>query len=461
MPAVASPIGPGNNHDEVFFGGQEPKEDQVVSRRTSSDNMGGVPIVAPLNFASNRAASMSTPLKGDARDILESLLPAQVKPIGSNPLVEELKTEAKTIKSGTKDVEELTKVWEKSTSLTRRKNDDARRKRAEDSEAHNDDLFNSDEISYAELKDLEAEFKEKERKLKSQEDMDEYKSYVEAVFDEVYNDLQAEIKALTDLYIEAGTLLQTSVSGVKSLGSGDAPTTKACLELLVELHEHIEKSHEQVVQAVAERDKRYKKTEIQPLYSAGNIAKMKLVEKHFEQAEKQAVFRAKNEKAERIGELVRVAEEAVVGAASIEQSERSRIIAATRNLKDGENTPEILSRTHETLSALHRSSISLLSVYNSLEVTLNTTDFDTKLAQAHVDGAPGSKIQELATEMSESETKLEDEFQRRINVLEQDREEFEQLIKEKGGNVETSDEQEKDKRLKMALEEAKRRNGHV
>ena len=66
-------------------------------------------------------------------------------------------------------------------------------------------------------------------------------------------------------------------------------TTEESLKLLKELHDQVEIRHDKVVNAVSERDKRYKKTEIQPLYAAGNITKMKAVEKHFENAEKQAI----------------------------------------------------------------------------------------------------------------------------------------------------------------------------
>jgi hypothetical protein len=63
--------------------------------------------------------------------------------------------------------------------------------------------------------------------------------------------------------------------------------------------------------------------------------------------------------------------------------------------------------------------------------------------------------------MKARETELNDEFTRRIGVLDQDRKEIEQPIKPRSGSVGTSDEKEKEKRLKAALEEAKRRNGHA
>lgn len=461
LPTVTSPIGSGQNHDEIFFGARRPSSTRVGHKPTNSDDSSGVPVVAPLSFTSSRPVSMTALPSGNSAGTLSSLLPSQIKAAASSPLLKEIQSEAATIASDSKNFEELTKSWDKSASLTRRKNDDARRKRAEESEAHNEDLFNSDEISYADLKDLEAEFKAKDIELKNQEDQEEYSSYVEAVFDQVYNNLQADIAALTDLYIKAETLLQTSVSGVKSLGGGDAPTTQACLELLVELHEQIEKTHDQVVHAVAERDKRYKKTEIQPLYAARNIAKMKSVEKHFEQAEREAIHRAKNEKAERMEGLIKVAEEAVIGAASIEQSERSHIIAAIRDLKASDNASDILRRAHEILSLLHDSSKALLTIFNGLEIGLNSAEVDADVAQARVDGAPESKVRELQTGMSAREMELKEEFTRRIGVLDQDLDEFEQLIKEKRGAGENSDELEKKRRLRTALETAKRRNGHA
>ena len=44
-------------------------------------------------------------------------------------------------------------------------------------------------------------------------------------------------------------------------------------------------------------------------------------------------------------------------------------------------------------------------------------------------------------------------------VLDQDEGEIQELVERKGGKVESSEEQEKERRLKAALEEAKRRNG--
>lgn len=460
-PNMNPSVGSGGSQDEIFFGARGPGNGRTGHQASSSDDSGGVPVVAPLNLAHNRPVSISVHPKGDALDSLNKLLPAKFEPARSSPMIDELRKEAVAISSASKDVNELTKAWEKSASLTRRKNADARRKRAEESEAHNDDLFNSDEISYAELKDLEAKLKEKENKLRIQEDQEECKDYVETVFEKVYHDLQRDIAALIDLSIKAGTLLETSVPGVKSFEGGDALTTKVCLELLLDIHEQTEEIHEEVVTSVAERDKRYRKSEVQALYLAGNITKMKVIEKHFEHAERKALQKAKNEKAKRLSDLVKIVEEAVFEAGVIEQNERSRIVAAIRDLKEGDISTDILRRASETLDGLHESTKTLLTLFHRLEVNLNTAEVEADIARACADGEPESKVQELRSEMKARETELNDEFTRRMGVVDRDRKEDEQLTKPRSGSVGASDEQEKEKRLKAALEEAKRRNGHA
>lgn len=462
IPPVSLGSGPTKGHDEIFFGAHEPEASKPASRPTSSDSTtADIPVPAPLSFSTNRPASTAPPARRVPVNTLADLLPAHIIPARPNHLVEELRNRLADTKSDPNTLEELTKAWEKSASLTRRKNDNARRTRQEENEEHNDDLFNNNEISYAEMNQLEDEFKQKEGELKAQEDRDEYKNYVETVFDPVFDATQAEIKSITDLYIEAENLLPTSAAGVKSLEGGDVPSTKDCLELLKDLHMQIELRHERVVNTVAERDKRYKKTETQPLYAAGNIARMKTMEKHFENAEKQAALRAKREKAERVGELVKIAEEVVVGAVGIEQGEIDHIVAAVKALEDGEGDEEMLDRARSTLKTLKASSKTLLGIFNVLEIELNNSVLDAEIAQLKAEAADATRLQELENEKVAGAKKMTDEYERRVSVLDQDEAEIEALFKAKGGNSELSEEQEKERRMKMALEEAKRRNGEL
>jgi hypothetical protein len=463
-PAVATPLG-AKNHDEIFFGAHQPQGLQNNSRSVSNEEITNVPVPAPLTFTTNRPLSTAPPPKMDPIDTLVKLLPIEATSMEPSHLIVEIRNKSKDVGSNV-NVEELTKTWEKSASLTRKKNDDARRKRQEDNEEHNNDLFDSNEISYAEISQLEEDLREHERELKAQEDRDEYKGYVEAVFDKVYDGIQTEIKTLMDLYIEAESLLQTSVSGVRSLEGSDMPTTKDSLSLLKDLHEQIECNHARVHLAVAERDKRYKKTETQPLYAAGNMTKMKAVERHFEAASAQALARAKSDSAQRTTDLVKAAEDVVVAAISTEQADLDRILAALRALPDASAPPDLIARTNTSIARLKSSSEDILSLFHALECDLVAADLAADIAHARAEGADATRIQQIEAEANDAKAKLKEELERRVLVLKQDSEDIARLMEVKRKTGEEGEEQgevegEKEKRLRVALEEAKRRNGHV
>jgi hypothetical protein len=442
------------HHDEIFFGAQQPDTSKEASSSTSSASATPeVSIPAPLAFASHRSVSTASPFMEDPLELLSELLPVETALATSNHMVEEITTKLTHLKNNTSSIDDLTKEWDKKATVTRKKNDSARRKRQDDNEETNEDAFNNEEISYADLNVLEEEFKQKENTLKAQEDRDEYASYVEAVFDPIYDALQSEIKALMDLYVASETLLHSSVSGVQSLGP-DALSTLSTLELLQDVHNAILDRQDRVVDAVAERDKRYKKTEIQPLYASNNITQMRTVEKHFENAEKQANLRALRDKATRIGELVSVAEDIVVNAVGVDQREIDHIISALKDLDDGTTDADLVVRAHSTLTHLKSSSKSLLSLFNKMGIRHNAAVLDAEIASAKIEG---KDVKSLEEQKDKGEKGFMEEFQRRVGVIEQDAKEIEELVKKKSKVA--GEEVEKERRLKAALEEAKRRNG--
>ncbi|KAI4618578.1 hypothetical protein J4E80_005180 [Alternaria sp. BMP 0032] len=457
-PGVTSPSGRSNSkgHDEIFFGAHQPTAQTLASRPSSSE--ADVALPAPLKLTPRRPIS-TAPTKEDPNRVLKELVSKKVHSGLPNHRIQDTRARLVDIGSKASAAEEITKTWEKSASLSRRKKDDARRKRQEENEEHNDDLFNNNEISYAEMNQLEEEFKQKEGELKAQEDQDEYRDYVETVFDPIFTGLHGEIKALMDLHVEAKRMLPSSVAGLKSMEGTDTPSTKDCFELLKDIHEQVEKRHDDVVQLVAERDKRYKKTETQPLYAAGNISQVKTVEKHYDNAEKQATFKAKREKAERVAELVRLVGDMIVSAVSTEQKEIDHIVAAIKDLDDGAGDAAVLDDARTALKALKESSKALLSLFNALEIESNNADIDAEIAQVTADGADPARIGELEAEKREAEKDLVEEYQRRVSVLDGDEAEIGELVQRKIGK--SSEDTEKEGRLRMALEEAKRRNGHA
>ncbi|KAH9878535.1 hypothetical protein IAQ61_001807 [Plenodomus lingam] len=461
-PVLSSSSGHSKGPDEIFFGAHNESRPKTNSRPTSSSDS-PVAIPAPLKFASSRPGSIAAPSKQTPSDALRHLLPERLVPVTTSRFIDGARARFETVKSKAVSAEELTKAWEKSASLNRRKRDDARRKRQEENEEHNDDLFNNDEISYAEMNQREEAFKLEEARLKAQEDRDEYNSYVEVVFDPIFEALQVDIKTLAELRVEVESVLPTSVSGIQGMQSKDVPSPRECLELLRDIHELAERRHAAVFEAVMERDKRYKRTEVQPLYAAGQISKMKEVEKHFENAEKQAILQAKREKAERVAEFVKLTEEVVIDAVGIEQGEIDRIVTIVKEFEDGQGDAGLLGRAHDALISLKVSSKALLCLFNSLEISLNDSVLDAEIAQVQAQGGTAGRLQELENEKRAGAAKMTAEYERRIAVLEQDNDEIEQLILKKRGKTKVDEGQErgKEERLKAALEEAKRRNGQA
>ena len=447
---------PSQPHDEIFFAAPSTKPMKSASRPTTSDSANR-DVPAPLAFSSSHSVSTAPPSRKETTEALADLLPSSITSATPNPAIEKVRRKLEPLQDDSSNLEQLTKDWEKTAAVIRKKLDSARRARQEDNEEDNNDAFDNNEISYAALNVLEDEFKQKENSLKAQEDRDEYKSYVEAVFDKTYDALQADVKSLMDLYIETENLLHTSVSGLKSLNpTSAAPSTQASLELLQEVHKCILTRQDAVVAAVAERDKRYKKTETAPLYAAGNITKMKAVEKHFENAEKQALVRALREKAGKVGELVTVMEEVVVSAVGVEQREIDAIVDAIRDIDDGAADTKLLTRAQDTLSHLKTSSTALLRIFKDIGIAHNAAVLDAEIAQAKAEGADAAQLDE---EKVKGEKKFVDEYERRVEVIEQDGSEIAELVKRK--MVRDEGDVEREKRLRAALEEAKRRNGEA
>lgn len=466
-PPVLNPtLSYGSKKDEVFFGASTATSSPSSRPTTGTSVISDVPVPAPLSTQHPHALATNSPLKGDPFEKLSKLLPAKVGMPQPNPQLEAIRKKLSSFSSSFVSLQEFTVPWEKSTSVNRRKNDESRRKRQEESEQQTDQLFNDHEISYADIAVIEDEFKETERKLKADEDKNEYQSYVEMVFDKVYNGLQQQIQDLMDLYFETETLLSMAVSGVKSFEGSDTVITQDCLKVLESLFEEIELRHEKVVEAVAERDKRYKKTEIQPLYAAGNITKMKQVEKHFANAEKEAVQRARSEKAGRVADFVRMVEATIISAVGVEQQEIQEIIAAVRDLPSSPDTEKLRTRAKETVLALGDSSKSLLMLLNDIEIDIGGSVLEAELAEAKAEKQP-DKVAQLEKQISDRENLLKQELERKEKVLDQDRQEIDRVVSiegskaAEGGGVELSEEELKKERLSKALEAAKRRNGDL
>lgn len=180
--------------------------------------------------------------------------------------------------------------WDVRAKKIRGEHEKERHVRQAESEQRIDALFNDDEIGYGDIAELESEFKRAEAARKTDEDRAEYQAFVTEVFDVVWTRLHFEIDQLTPLYDEYTSLAHETLAGRDMFEATPeqfalAPTMSA----LLTLHQKLEIRHQKAFEAVLERDRKLKKTEVSPWYTLGNVAKVKQLEKQFEGAERKAI----------------------------------------------------------------------------------------------------------------------------------------------------------------------------
>lgn len=181
-------------------------------------------------------------------------------------------------------------AWDVKAKQRREEYEKQRQLRQGQSEQKIDALFNDDEIGYGDISELESEFKRSEASRKAGEDRAEYQTFVGEVFDVVWTRLHYEIDQLSPMYQEYTEIAHQTLAGkdMFEATSGQfalAPTMGS----LLTLHQKLEVRHQKAFEAVLERDRRLKKTEISPWYALGNVTKVKQLEKQFDHAEKNAI----------------------------------------------------------------------------------------------------------------------------------------------------------------------------
>jgi len=164
--------------------------------------------------------------------------------------------------------------------------EEERRVRLEEHEEYTHRLFSDQEIGYGDINDMDGEFNAEEEERKAKEDEAEWEKYRDEVFQKVYDKIQEGIKGLMDKHFQTINSLQDAIAGKERWTKAKGLELADLLEGLILLRGYIERRHEKVQAAILERDRRYRRTVIQPLYASGNIPKMKSMEKHFDESEK-------------------------------------------------------------------------------------------------------------------------------------------------------------------------------
>src|SRR5690606_39228072 len=110
-------------------------------------------------------------------------------------------------------LDELVKTFEKTALQRRIENDKSRRARSDEHEEDCDRLFAEGKIEYAELTDMDAQFKKDEMVKKEEEELAEYDLYIDTVYDPTVKEITRRLSVLTHQHHELLPILQAARSG--------------------------------------------------------------------------------------------------------------------------------------------------------------------------------------------------------------------------------------------------------
>ncbi|KAI4170736.1 MAG: hypothetical protein LQ343_004734 [Gyalolechia ehrenbergii] len=376
-------------------------------------------------------------------------------------------------------------AWDAKAKKIRADHERERQIRQGESEQRVDALFNDDEIGYGDISELESEFKRAEAARKTDEDRVEYQTFVEEVFNAVWTRLHFEIDQLSPLYEQYSELAHETLAGKDMFEAANgqyalAPTMSA----LLTLHQKLEIRHQKAFEAVLERDRRLKKTEVGAWYTLGNVSKVKQLEKQFERAEKKAIAEYCKQRNARINRLMDVLDQNTLRGVGANQDYMEAVMKAVRRIASGRafasapaSEPGLgmdeVNKAKAVTAVLASSSEQIVQTFHVADMLLNAAECELSVATARLASADPPTFERLKEERAKEDTKLMRDLQHRLALIREDsRRTNDEIVKllcfigVQGGhaqankvpNSSSNADAEHEQRIQKALEDAKRRN---
>lgn len=373
-------------------------------------------------------------------------------------------------------------AWDAKSRRQRETNERERHARQIESEQKIDALFDDHEIGYGDISELESGFKRSEAARKADEDRLEYKTFVAEVFNVVWARLHYEIDQLNPRYEEYTKILNDSTAGKDMFNpAGDRIALAPTMDALLTLHQKLEIRHQKAFEAVLERDRRLKKTELSPWYSLGNVAKVKQLEKQFEDAEKKAIVEYCRQRDIRANNLMDVLDQNTLRGVGANQDYMEMVMKAVRRIASGRafasqpggGEPGVgldeVTKAKSVTKALATSSEQIVQTFHVADMLLNAADYELSVAKAKFSKADAITFQTLREERAKEDQKLIRDLEHRLALIREDsRRTHDEIVKlllflgVHNGHAESPsqalDDIGHEERLQRALEEAKKRN---
>ena len=242
------------------------------------------------------------------------------------------------------------------------------------------------------------------------------------------------------------------------------------LELLEHVHALLEEREREVGRAVAERDRRYKKNVTRTLYLKDNVAEMKRVEAALDKNELKQEMGRRHERFANCKVLWKAVKASVKRGVEENDAFAEEVLAAAAAVADapggdGDEAAAALGRARDVLADAAANSKLLMRRYERVDGQLNEAEFEAMMAGERANEAPAHVFEDLKKQKGDQDGQLVAEAaQREGNVDAAYRAwvgRLDAVLGRVGGREEEDEEAEKSRRLKAALEAAKRRNGDV
>ena len=328
-------------------------------------------------------------------------------------------------------------AWDKKAKKQREDNDRQQHARQTKSEQEIDLLFDDHLIGYGDIAELELEFKRSEAAKKADEDRFEYQTFVGDVFNIIWTRLHYELDQLIPHYDQYSKFMDHTLAGKDmfevsepmdhTLAGKDMLALGPTMGSFLALHQKIEIRHQKAFEAVLERDRRLKKTEISPWYTLSNIAKVKHLEKQFEDAEKKAIIEYCLQRDARANHLMDVLDQNTLRGVGANQDYMEVIMKAVRRTASGRafasvpGTPtaglEEIEKARAITALLASSSEQVVQTYHVADMLLNSADYEVSVAKAKVAKADMATLAKLKEERAKEDQKLMRDLEHRLALI--------------------------------------------
>ena len=369
-------------------------------------------------------------------------------------------------------------AWDAEAKRARERHERERHARTGTNEARIDALYDDQEIGYGDIHELEAEFQRAEAAKKAEEDRDEVATFVAKVFDVVWARINYEMDQLTPLYDECTGLVGAASAGrgmfeadddEASSGPRGVPIAPA-MEILLVLYQKLMVRHQKAFEAVLERDRRLKKTEVAPWYALGSIEKVKRIEKRFEDAERKAILEFCRQRDERANLLMDVLDQNTLRGVGANQDYMESVMQAVRkialDMTRGEPSPAVngsggspqpngalspddavsgdeVLKARTVTTALARSSEQIVQTFHVADMLLNAADYEVSVANAKLSNADAAAFRRLRDAKAKEDSKLAMDLEHRMGLIRGDTARTQEEIEKLLGRIEAREEERK------------------